>query len=164
MTEPTGGDRLPSLGPRGEGWVALQSVVIGGLIATGILGPPWPQAVRTPFRGAGAALGIAGLTLGIAGSLSLGRSLTPLPRPGPDAVLVERGAYRLVRHPVYGGVIMLGLAGALWTSPVAIVLEAFLVGFFELKRRREETWLVERYPAYAGYRARVRRALIPWLW
>jgi protein-S-isoprenylcysteine O-methyltransferase Ste14 len=164
MSDGSGGDRLPSLGPRGEGWVSLQFVAIGLLVAIGIVGPPWPQAARTGSRVAGLALGIAGLALGIGGSLALGRTLTPLPRPGRGGVLVERGVYRLARHPIYGGVILLGLAWALWTSPLAVLLEAVLAGFFELKRRREEAWLVERYPSYASYRARVRRALIPWVW
>jgi protein-S-isoprenylcysteine O-methyltransferase Ste14 len=37
-----------------------------------------------------------------------------------------------------------------------------LFGFFELKSRREEVWLVERYPGYVAYRERTRR-LIPWI-
>ena len=142
----------------------LQVVLIAGLIVTGIVGPAWPEPVRTGSRVAGLVLGICGLVLGIGGSLALGHGLTPLPRPRHDAVFVERGIYRLVRHPIYGGVILLGLAGTLWTSPLAVVLEAVLIGFFELKRRREEAWLVERYPGYADYRARVREALIPWVW
>ena len=34
--------------------------------------------------------------------------------------------------------------------------------FFDLKPRREEAWLIERFSAYGAYRARTRR-LIPWL-
>jgi len=37
------------------------------------------------------------------------------------------------------------------------------LGFFDLKSRREERWLEERYPGYAAYRARTRR-LIPGLY
>jgi protein-S-isoprenylcysteine O-methyltransferase Ste14 len=32
-----------------------------------------------------------------------------------------------------------------------------LAGWLDLKSRREEAWLVERYPAYAEYRARTAR-------
>jgi protein-S-isoprenylcysteine O-methyltransferase Ste14 len=32
------------------------------------------------------------------------------------------------------------------------------------KSRLEERWLIERHPAYAGYRARVRRRFVPYLW
>ena len=104
----------------------LQVVLIAGLIVTGIVGPAWPEPVRTGSRVAGLVLGICGLVLGIGGSLALGHGLTPLPRPRHHAVFVERGIYRLVRHPIYGGVILLGLAGTLWTSPLAVVLEAVL--------------------------------------
>jgi protein-S-isoprenylcysteine O-methyltransferase Ste14 len=36
-----------------------------------------------------------------------------------------------------------------------------LVAFFELKSRREEAWLVERYPGYPTYRDRVRWKFVP---
>ncbi len=44
-----------------------------------------------------------------------------------------------------------------------LVLAAFLAlfGFFDLKSRREEAWLAERFPGYADYRARTKR-FIPW--
>jgi protein-S-isoprenylcysteine O-methyltransferase Ste14 len=76
---------------------------------------------------------------------------------------VQTGAYGLVRHPIYGGLI-LGSAG--WglarASPGTLVLTGVLAGFFELKSRREEAWLGERFAEYAAYRARTPR-LIPGL-
>jgi protein-S-isoprenylcysteine O-methyltransferase Ste14 len=38
-----------------------------------------------------------------------------------------------------------------------------LLAFFDLKSRREEAWLVKRFPEYAAYQRRTRR-LIPWLY
>ena len=38
-----------------------------------------------------------------------------------------------------------------------------LLLFFDLKSRREEQWLRERYPGYDSYQRRVRK-LIPWLY
>jgi protein-S-isoprenylcysteine O-methyltransferase Ste14 len=35
--------------------------------------------------------------------------------------------------------------------------------FFDIKSRKEERWLVERFPAYADYQGRVRK-LIPWVY
>jgi len=38
-----------------------------------------------------------------------------------------------------------------------------LLVFFHLKSRREERWLVERYPEYADYQKRVKK-IIPFIW
>ena len=40
---------------------------------------------------------------------------------------------------------------------------ALLLVFFDIKSRREEAWLVARFPAYADYRRRVRK-LIPFIY
>jgi protein-S-isoprenylcysteine O-methyltransferase Ste14 len=32
------------------------------------------------------------------------------------------------------------------------------------KSRLEERWLIDRHPAYADYRQRVRRRFVPYLW
>jgi protein-S-isoprenylcysteine O-methyltransferase Ste14 len=70
----------------------------------------------------------------------------------------------LVRHPLYSAVILLSLGWALmWGSAIALIgclVEAF---FFDSKARREERWLAEKFPEYAGYCRRVRR-LIPWVY
>jgi protein-S-isoprenylcysteine O-methyltransferase Ste14 len=43
-------------------------------------------------------------------------------------------------------------------------LAALLLGcFFDLKARREEAWLLDAYPGYAAYRARVRK-LVPFIY
>jgi len=47
-------------------------------------------------------------------------------------------------------------------SPPALAAAAVLLGFFELKSRREEAWLEHRFVGYAAYRGRTRR-LIPWI-
>jgi protein-S-isoprenylcysteine O-methyltransferase Ste14 len=74
---------------------------------------------------------------------------------------VQTGAYRLSRHPIYGGLILAAAGwGLLTASLVALVLAAVLLGFFDLKSRREEHWLEARYLDYPAYRARTRR-LIP---
>jgi protein-S-isoprenylcysteine O-methyltransferase Ste14 len=76
---------------------------------------------------------------------------------------VESGAYSLVRHPIYGGLI-LGAAGwGLWTaSPLALLGAVVLAVFFNLKSRREETWLADQFEEYDAYRSRTKR-LLPWV-
>jgi protein-S-isoprenylcysteine O-methyltransferase Ste14 len=151
----------PPLGPRGEGWVAIQLLLFALAAALGLLGPPWPPPARVPLLVCAGAAALGGSLLFAAGVAALGRSLTPLPRPTERAELREAGPYRLVRHPIYGGVILLGVAWSLATSPLALAAAAGVAFFFELKSRREEAWLLERFPGYEAYRRRVRWRLIP---
>lgn len=156
--------RLPDLGPRGEGWVALQGVLFVVIFLAGLLGPAWGDPIRLPVAAVGLALIASGALMALRGVVDLRESLTAFPRPRDGARLVERGAYRLVRHPIYGGLVLGALGwGLVRASPAAIAGGLGLAAFFDLKSRREEVWLAERYPAYPDYRSRTRR-LIPWLY
>ena len=152
--------RLPALGPRGEGWVVLQLVLLALVAVAGLAGPAWDGVARVVTNALGAMLMAAGLVLALRGLVDLRDALTPLPHPRDDASLVDTGAYRLVRHPIYGGII-LGAAGygLLTASPPALAGAAVLLGFFRLKSGREELWLEQRYPGYTAYRLHTRRMI-----
>jgi protein-S-isoprenylcysteine O-methyltransferase Ste14 len=158
------GSRLPALGPHGEGWVALQGVL---LLLEGLCswrGPRWPRRAR-PLRLLVAAILCAGGTaLFAGGSRRLGRQLTPFPRPLAEGELRRDGAYGLVRHPIYGGVVLIATAWALATSPLALLPAALAVPFFDLKRRREEAWLAAQHEGYEEYCGVVRHRFIPFVW
>jgi len=156
-------DRLPSLGRRGEGWVVAQFVLGAAIVVLGIFGFAWPDVVARWFTFAGVLLGIVGLALFVQGITALGPSLTPFPRPSEAATLRERGVYGRVRHPIYGGVLLLALGWSLALSPLALGATALLWVVLELKSRHEESMLLERYPEYAAYRDRVRRRFVPGL-
>jgi protein-S-isoprenylcysteine O-methyltransferase Ste14 len=151
--------RLPSLGPRGEGWVLLQVVLIVLVAAAAwSLGPDWSG----PLRLAGYAAGIlslgAGLFLIFRGATDLGKAMTPAPRPREGGELVETGIYGVVRHPIYTGLILAAFGGALMqASLVSVGLTLCLVLILWLKSTVEERWLELRYPGYAAYRARTGR-------
>ena len=153
--------RLPSLGPRGEGWVVIQAILLAAVAIAGVAGPAWSGWGRVVTTVAGLMLVAGGACLAIRGTRDLRGALTPLPHPRPDAELVETGAYAWVRHPIYGGLVLGSFGwGLLTASLAALACAAVMEGFFELKSRREEAWLDQRFPAYAAYRARTRR-LIP---
>lgn len=123
-----------------------------------------PEAVGGAWQTAGNALFVAGLALGALGALPLGRRLSPFPQPVPAAQLRTTGIFGLVRHPIYGGVILLFAGIAVRSgSWVAMVLAATLVPFFWAKSRHEERLLEKRFPEYAEYRQKVRRRLLPFL-
>ena len=90
--------------------------------------------------------------------------MTPLPRPRTPVRIVESGAYRFVRHPMYGGLILLAVGFSLARgSLVALVLSVALAVLFDRKANVEERWLARLAPEYAAYRERVPRRLIPYL-
>ena len=155
---------LPDLGPRGEGWFLIQVVILGAIGLAGFFGPVWSGWLRVITIVLGVAIITGGGLLVVRGMLDLGGNLTPFPRPRPGAGLVDTGAYRLVRHPIYGGLVLGAFGWSLATaSPAAIVGAVVLAAFFDLKSRREEIWLAQEFHGYVAYRSRTRR-LLPWLY
>jgi protein-S-isoprenylcysteine O-methyltransferase Ste14 len=157
--------RLPGLGPRGEGWVLLQVVLLG---VVGLAGPladgAWSGPVAVATAVCGLVLILAGSMLAGRGLRDLGPNLTAVPRPRDGAHLVDSGLYGHVRHPIYGGLVLGALGWSLlWASPLALALSAVLALFFDLKARREEAWLASAYAEYRAYAERTRR-FIPGLY
>lgn len=112
----------------------------------------------------GAILLVFGLLLGVRAVRSLGPNLTVMPTPKTNAVLVEIGTYRLVRHPMYGALMLVGIGwsmvwGSWWAFGSSLLL--MLVLFF--KSRLEEKLLQIKFGEYAAYQKRTKR-FIPWLW
>jgi protein-S-isoprenylcysteine O-methyltransferase Ste14 len=141
-----------------------QLVLFGAIAVSGAAGPAWggwPATVGIAFGGV---LIGCGAILSLRGLLDLRENLTPFPRPLEGARLVESGSYRLVRHPIYGGLILGALGwGLLRASPLTLLGALALTAFFDLKSRREEIWLSESYEDYPAYRSRTRR-LLPWIY
>lgn len=157
----------PSAEPpgRGGGWVAAQFVLFAGIVASTLVGLGWSDAWRVPALAATALLAAAGLLLVVGGAFGLGRgTMTAFPRPKESGSLAVGGLYSHARHPIYGGVLLLAAASSLgFASIPAAILTVALAFLFVLKSRREEAWLVDRYPAYAAYRRRVRRRFLPYV-
>ncbi|TAG72466.1 MAG: isoprenylcysteine carboxylmethyltransferase family protein [Oscillatoriales cyanobacterium] len=106
-------------------------------------------------------LSLIGLTFIIKGLIDLGKNLTPLPYPREDGELVQTGIYEIVRHPLYSGGIFAAFAWTIFQFSLShLIATAILVIFFDIKSRREETWLSDKYPDYSEYRQRVKK-LIP---
>src|SRR5512133_529600 len=156
--------RLPELGRRGEGWVVLQLLLAAAIAGCGFVGVYWPGSVEAFFGVLGLLIAVTGVLLLVLGVLALGRSFTPLPRPRARTRLRRGGIFGLVRHPVYGGLMLLALGWSVEDGPLCLVPSALLALLFDLKARREEAWLIERLPEYAAYRTRTPQRFLPWLY
>lgn len=153
--------RLPDLGRRGGGYVALQALLIFAVSVVAGVSPRWPEGIST-ITGAVGYLSIAyGAVVLVLAFRDLGASLTAFPKPTDDSELRTQGVYRYARHPIYGGVILLALGWSLVRAPLALVPTALLVALFVAKSIREEGFLMERYPGYATYRHMVEKRFIP---
>jgi protein-S-isoprenylcysteine O-methyltransferase Ste14 len=117
-----------------------------------------------PWRaGLGLALLALGLGFAIWARIHIGRNWGMPMTQKDEPELVSSGPYRLVRHPIYSGILVavVGTAVALaWIWLVA----ALLVGiYFGYSATVEERYLAERFPdAYRAYR-RSTKMLIPFL-
>jgi protein-S-isoprenylcysteine O-methyltransferase Ste14 len=139
-------------------------VVQLALLAAVVLLPAGDAWVLGPWSATMARiLQLVGIAVLVAGLVNLGRSLTALAHPVPHGVLKTNGLYRLVRHPIYSGIIALVVGSSASSGSVAKVLAAgALIGWFSIKARWEETRLRATYPAYGDYAAHTPRFVPFW--
>ncbi len=118
---------------------------------------PW---ARTPLFFLGLVFILLGVGLRWWAILTLGRYFTRDVAVSADQAIVERGPYRLVRHPAYSGTFLtmlgVGLALANWAGLVALLLCGFLG--YAYRVRVEEAALVRTLgQPYLDYMRRTRR-------
>jgi protein-S-isoprenylcysteine O-methyltransferase Ste14 len=141
---------------RGGLWVLVQSVLLSAIILLAARSRRQGRRPMAVYTGAT----LLGLGAGeiVAGAVMLGRNLTPFPEPSEKAVLVRRGIFSLIRHPVYAGVLLMSAGWALISQSWPALLLAFgLIPFFDAKARREELRLRNRFPEYREYEKQVKR-------
>jgi protein-S-isoprenylcysteine O-methyltransferase Ste14 len=114
----------------------------------------------------GVVLGWLGLLLRWWSFVSLGKYFTVVVKTSEDQPVVERGPYRILRHPSYTGLVLAfagaGLMVGNWLSAVGavfLVLTA-LIHRLRFEERALTAALGNRYREFAASRAR----LIPYIW
>ncbi len=148
------------------GYNALFTALLFPLLAVPAALPDWVlYTLRPPWRYGAVALQVGGLWLAVdaARRTDLWVFLGLKPEPQEAEVLVVRGAYRWVRHPMYTGSLLF-----LWAMPVmtlnSALFYAALTVYIVLGAHWEEQKLLAIYGAsYARYRQQV-PMLIPRLW
>lgn len=140
------------------GWllVAVQFTLFGVLFVL----PRRPVTTLTAVMGA-VIVGV-GLIVVVAAFIRLGNALTPTPVPLAHAGLRTTGIYRIVRHPIYSGILLIAIGivvaiGSWWTVAWLITL----IIFFTLKYTWEDRLLRETYGSPWVQWAEQTGALIP---
>jgi protein-S-isoprenylcysteine O-methyltransferase Ste14 len=151
--------------------IPYRLVVIAGIILLAGLYPHRFSSELVLWR-TGVTLGWAMVALAVAGILfmwwariHLGKLWSAGVQLKADHHVVETGPYRLVRHPIYTGIIVAGFASAILRGTVVGFLGALLMTVsWYIKARMEEGFLREQLGAenYDAYARRV-PMLVPFL-
>ena len=113
--------------------------------------------------GLGLVLFALGLGFAIWARVNIGRNWgAPMTRKD-EPELVTSGPYRLVRHPIYSGILLAAVGTAVALSWWWLVAVALVGGFFVYNATVEERYLTQQFPdTYPAYK-RSTRMLIPFI-
>jgi protein-S-isoprenylcysteine O-methyltransferase Ste14 len=119
---------------------------------------PHPMAVAA----AGLAITVLGVVFAIWSRVTLGRNWSSVPQVKEQHELVVKGPYRIVRHPIYTGLILtVAGTGLALDRGIGLFMAVLVFASYWLKSRVEEKLMMETFPEeYPEYRRRV-SALIP---
>ncbi len=122
------------------------------------------RLTANPWReGSGLLLLSLGLGLAIWARVHIGRNWgTPMSQKD-EPELVTTGPYRLVRHPIYSGILLAGLGTAVALSFVWMIVTGLAGAYFIYSATVEEHYLRGRFPVeYPDYRHST-KMLIPFI-
>lgn len=106
----------------------------------------------------------AGIGFAVWARLCIGRNWSAIVEVKEGHTLVRRGPYRVVRHPLYAGLLLAMVGTAIGCGELGAFL-GVVIGFagWLAKARLEESFLLAQFPeAYREYRRNV-RTLIPFV-
>jgi protein-S-isoprenylcysteine O-methyltransferase Ste14 len=134
--------------------VVILLVRAGAFRGHGLNSDPWRAAV-------GLVLFALGLGLAIWARLHIGHNWgTPMSQKD-EPELVTSGPYRLVRHPIYSGILIAGVGTAVALSWLWLIAFALAGTYFIYSATVEERYLTEQFPdTYPAYK-RSTKMLVP---
>jgi len=151
---------------RGDrGFVAVFGVLVVGWFALLAIDQRLElSSVPAPLRVAGAFLYLAANGV-IVWVLCANPHASGSVRIAEDHEVATTGPYRIVRHPMYAGVIpyLVGTALLLDSLP-GVVTSIVLIGALGVRTIIEERELSQKLPGYTEYQASIRWRLVPGVW
>ena len=145
--------------------VGVRAVIVVVVILLIRLGAFRHHGFNTALWRAGLGLALLGLGLGFAiwARVHIGRNWGAPMTQKEEPELVTSGPYRLVRHPIYSGILLAGIGTAValnWFWLTAVALAGI---YFVYSATIEERFMTEQFPdAYPVYK-RSTRMLVPYI-
>ncbi len=144
-------------------WLTAVVAVLlnGGIRAVNLTRVVLPHTLGTVI--VADAIVLAGLVIAIWARIVLGANWSARVTLKENHELIQRGPYRLVRHPIYSGLLLMILGTAILVGHVGgfVAVVICFCGFW-IKLRQEEALLTKHLPGYSDYMAHT-KALIPLL-
>lgn len=143
-------------------WILVQNILLFSILF-------WPFKIELPLpaivKNTGIFFLVGGVVLSAVAIKTLKDNLRPSLKPKIGGKLITTGLYSIVRHPAYGAILISVFGLSLWMGDGArLLLSTCLLIFFYEKSRMEEKWLEKTYQEYAGYKKRVTKKFIPWVY
>ncbi|CAJ1393382.1 unnamed protein product [Effrenium voratum] len=144
-------------GERGEEYVATQAFLLLCIVIGTV-----PLVGGSLFFLAGPVCVALGGALLAAGVYELQGDLTPWTVPPAEAQLKTGGVYEYVRHPLYGGLLLLCFGLAIVSNSASrLVLTLALYFVLDKKADNEEEVLQKKFSSYGGYASKTKGKLLP---
>jgi protein-S-isoprenylcysteine O-methyltransferase Ste14 len=143
-------------------------LVVGVMIFAKQSGIPWFDRqlfpVTVPIALAGLLVVLIGVAFSIWARFMLGSNWSNRVTVKENHTLVRTGPYRIVRHPIYSGILLGMLGSALQRGGIRCFVGVLICGLsFWLKTRAEERFMVQSFgEEYLQYRHKV-KALAPFI-
>lgn len=95
-------------------------------------------------------LGLVILSMAIYG---LRKSLSPFPSPRKNAVLIQHGIFKYIRHPIYTSLLLCTFGWPLYSNSIfRMIIFTALALLFQIKSNFEESLLMNRFKDYQQYK------------
>lgn len=164
MTKPT----VQRQSSKGRIWYLFMLVCGAYLVFSKDVGVSWLNLALFPVHEnlaiSGFVLACVGILFSIWARLILGSNWSGAVTIKQNHTLIQRGPYRIVRHPIYTGILLSLMGTVLQYGLMRSLLGWLLVGLgLKMKSLMEEQFMIQRFgEEYTAYRQHV-RALIPFL-
>ena len=151
---------------KAQAYVALQVILFVAILIAPkhFTNASWPAVLKNIGYYLSFPVYLTAFAMGIAALIKLGTNLSPFPKPKANAFLVSDGIFSLVRHPIYGAIILVVIAWGLFANSTPLLIYSVILWlFFEFKANFEESQLEKHFPDYARYKRSVKK-FFPYLY